>query len=144
MKIRLPLPALICVLVALPVLPVRADEPETELGEHMEKMSGPFRRLRRQASDASKNANSLAQIAIIREHLEAALTLEPVMKEDIPAAKQAKFVADYKKKMREMIELIGKVEAAIKANDNEKALMLVGDVSKAQKQNHKNFKRKDK
>jgi len=145
MKIRLPLLALLCSLIALPSASVQAaDEPETELGKHMEKMSGPFRKLRRQAADATKNADSLAQIAIIRQNAEASLKFEPAMKAEIPAAKQAKFVADYQKGMKTMLETITKVEAALKANNNTEAVKLLGTMADAQKQGHKQFKKKEK
>ena len=74
--------------LALAVLagPLAADE--TELGAKMEKMGGAFRALRRQISDASKNADSLAKLAVIRQNAEASAKLDPAMTKDIPAAKQ--------------------------------------------------------
>lgn len=144
-KIRLPLVALLCSLIVLPCASVQAaDEADTELGKHMEKMSGPFRKLRRQAANASQNADSLAQIAIIRENAEASLKLEPAKKAEIPAAKQAKFVADYQKGMKAMLETITKVEAALKANDNDEVVKLLGSMADHQKKAHTRFKKKKK
>ncbi len=143
MKIRLLLFTVACALAVGPVVRA-ADEPETELGGKMEKMSGAFRALRRQITDSSKNADSLAKLATIKSNAEASLKLEPAKKAEIPAADQKKFVADYKAKMKELIDLIGKVEAALKANNNDEANKLVSAMGDAQKQGHKQFKKDDK
>ena len=142
MKIRLILATLACALMTVPA--VNAAEPETELGGKMEKMSGAFRALRRQITDATKNADSLAKIATIKENATAALKLEPAMKAEKPAAEQAKFVADYQAEMKKTIELLGKVEMALKANNNAEAEKLLAAVGDAQKAGHKQFKKADK
>ena len=142
MKIRALLFALVCALSVGSV--VRAEEAETELGGKMEKIGGAFRALRRQISDASKNADSLARVATIRQNAEAALKLEPARKAEIPAAKQTKFVADYQAQMKKFVELCTKLEAALKANDNATAAKLCGDMGDAQKAGHKEFKKEDK
>lgn len=120
----------------------KKDEPETELGAKMDKMSGAFRALRRQAGDASKNADSLAKVATIKQNAQAALKLEPAKKADVPAAQQAKFVADYQAKMKDFIALTEKLEAAFKANNNEEAQKLIGAMGDAQKAGHKEFQKK--
>ena len=140
MKIRLLLLTVAVAIASGPVL--RADE--TELGAKMEKIGGAFRALRRQIADPSKNADSLAKVATIREHAEASLKLEPAKKAEIPAAQQAKFVADYRAEMKKFIELTGKVEAALKANNNEEAGKLLNALNDHQKQSHKAFKKDDK
>lgn len=122
----------------------KSEEPETELGAKMEKMGGAFRALRRQIADASKNQDSLAKLATIKQNAQAALKLEPAKKAEIPAAQQAKFVADYQAKMKEFIALTEKVEAALKANNNEEAQKLLGAMGDAQKAGHKEFKKDDK
>ncbi len=141
MKIRLILATLACALATVPA--INAADAETELGGKMDKMSGAFRALRRQITDASKNADSLAKLATIKENAQAALKLDPAMKADKPAAEQAKFVADYQAEMKKTIELLGKVEAALKANNNAEAEKLLGAVGDAQKAGHKQFKKPD-
>jgi hypothetical protein len=110
----------------------------------MEKMGGAFRALRRQISDASKNADSLAKLAVIRQNAEASAKLDPAMTKDIPAAKQKEFVARYQAEMKKFLELTGKVEAALKANNNAEAAKLVNQLADAQKAGHKEFKKEDK
>ena len=144
MKIRLLLATLVCAVMTVPGL--RAEdarkEAETELGAKMEKMGGAFRKLRRQVADASKNQDSLAQVAIIRENATAALKLEPAKKADLPAADQAKFVAAYRVEMKEFISLAGKLETALKAGNNEEAAKLCSAMGDEQKKGHKEFQKK--
>jgi soluble cytochrome b562 len=144
MKIRVLLFVIASAFVVGPVLRAADDEPETELGGKMEKISGAFRALRRQIKDSSKNADSLARLATMRQNAEAAVKLEPAKKDEIPAGDQQKFVADYRAKMKDFIALIGKVEAALKANNNDEAAKLVTAMGDAQKQGHKQFKKDDK
>jgi len=143
MKIRLFLLTLVCSLAVGPG--AIAAEPETELGNKMDKMGSAFRALRRQAADATKNADSLAKIAVIKENAIASMKLDPVKKKDLPAADQKKFVGDYQAKMKDFIALVEKVEAAFKANNNAEAEKLIGQMADAQKAGHKEFqKKKDK
>lgn len=148
MKIRLSLlVALLCAFVLTPVHAAegkKGHEEETELGAKMDKMGSAFRALRRQISDASKNADSLARLAVLRENAEASLKLDPAKKADLPPAEQAKFVADYRAKMKDFLALVDKVEAALKANNNDEAAKLVGVMADAQKAGHKEFQKKKK
>ncbi len=141
MKIRLILATLACALATVPA--INAAEPETELGGKMDKMSGAFRALRRQVADATKNADSLAKVATIKENAQAALKLEPAMKADKPAAEQKQFVADYQTEMKKTIALLDKVAAALTANNNAEAEKLLAAVGDAQKAGHKQFKKPD-
>ncbi len=142
MKIRLTLLTVVFALAA--GLVARAAEAETELGGKMEKIGGAFRALRRQIADASKNADSLAKLATIKENAQASMKLEPAMKADKPAAEQKQFVTQYQAEMKKFIDLVGKVEAALKANDNAEAGKLLTQMGDDQKKAHKMFKKDDK
>jgi hypothetical protein len=149
MKIRLTLVTLICALVALPSMHAQDGQakkkaPETELGRHMEKMNDAMRTLRNQVADASKNADSLKLVATIKENAAASLKLEPAKKKEIPAADQAKFVAGYKEQLQKTIDLVGKLEGALKAGNNADAAKLLDDVAAAQKSGHKEYKQQKK
>lgn len=122
-----------------------ADEkPETELTQKMDRMSAAFRKLRRQAADPAKNADSLAQVAILRETAEASAKLEPAMVATIPAERRAQFLAGYRAKMDELITAIGRLETALKANENEAAVKIIADLSALQKSGHKDYQAEDK
>src|SRR5690349_20810384 len=85
---------------AAPTPAAKEKKPETELSKKMEKMNGAFRKLRRQATDATKNADSLEQVAILKEYAAAAAKLEPAKAATIPEADRAKWVADYRAEMK--------------------------------------------
>ena len=46
--------------------------------------------------------------------------------------------------MKKFLELLGKVEAAVKANKNEEADKILKEVGDAQKAGHKQYKKEDK
>ena len=146
MKIRLLLATLTCALVA--VTNVHAQAPaqkrqfETPLGDQMAKMSDALKALKGQVADASKNADSLKLIGTIRDAANASMKLDPAKKADIPAADQAKFVESYHEGLKNLVAQVGKVEAALKANDNAGAAKLLDEVDAAQKAGHKEYKQK--
>jgi len=119
----------------------KKDEPETELGAKMEKISSAWRIAKRQLNDSSKNADTLAKLATVQENMKAALKLEPDLKKSKPAEEQAKFVADYQAKMKEEIKKIDEVIALVKAGKNDEAAKLVAVVDQDQKDAHKQFKK---
>ena len=140
MKIRSLLIALSLALAAGTA--VRADE--TPLGERMEKMGGAFRALRRQITDASKNADSLAKVATIRKNAEESMKFDPALAKDQPADKRQKFIDGYQAEMKKFLELCTKLEAALKANNNAEAEKLCAAMGDAQKSGHKQYKKDDK
>ena len=145
MKIRLSLLAAACALAFVPVQVQAAEkEPETELGQKMDKMSSAFRALRRQIKDKDKNADSLEKVKAIKENAQASLKLEPAQKAKVPAAEQAKYVAAYQAQMKEFIAMTTKLEAALKAGNNEEAEKIVGAMGDAQKKGHGEFNKKEK
>ena len=144
MKNRLLLLTTVCALAFGPAVyaqDAKKDEPETELGQKMEKISGAWRAIKRQITDASKNEDTLKRLAVVKENMEAATKLEPDLKKEKPAADQAKFVADYRAKMKEEIEKIDKLIAAVKAGKNEEAGAMIGVIDQDQKDAHKQFKK---
>ena len=53
---------------------------------------------------------------------------------------QAKFVADFQTQMKNFIADIGKLEAALKAGDNDAATKLVDTLNADQRQGHTDFR----
>ena len=117
------------------------DEPETELGSKMEKISSAWRVAKRQLADPAKNADTLTKLATVKENMTAALKLEPDIKKEKPAAEQAKFVADYQASMKKEIAKIDEIITLVKAGKNAEAAKLVAVVDQDQKDAHKQFKK---
>ncbi len=122
----------------------KEKKPETELTKKMDKMNGAFRKLRRQAGDATKNAESLELVALLREMSAASVKLEPARLATIPEAGRKQWLADYQAKMGELQAQIDKLEAALKAGQNEEAARIVQAMGALQKEGHKEYKIEDK
>ena len=118
-----------------------ADEPETELGEHMEKLSGAYRRLGRQIGDATKNEDSLALVATIRAQATEARKLTPELTAEKPEPDRPKFVADFRKGIDGLLAVVDQLEAALKAGDNKTAAELVAKMKTHQNDSHKIFRK---
>ena len=102
MKIRILIASLLAALAVAAGLQAQpAKDEQTELGAVMEKMSSSWRKAKAQVADASKNADTLEKLTAVKTGMEASLKLEPARKATVPAAEQAKFVADYQAKMKE-------------------------------------------
>jgi soluble cytochrome b562 len=138
---------LLLILSVVPVISPAANEPkaparpETELEGKMDRLNGAFRKLRRQVSDATKNEESLALVAEIRRAADESLALAPAKAADLPEADRAKFIADYRERMKVFIENVGKLEAALKSGNNEEAAKMVAVLGAAQREGHKQFRK---
>jgi hypothetical protein len=142
MKIRLLLATLVTSLaLGAGLYAQEKKEDQTELGAKMEKIGGAWRAIKRQITDASKNDDTLARLAVVKENMTAALKLEPELTKEKPAAERAKFVADYQAKLKEEITKLDKIIAAVKAGKNAEAGELIGVVDQDQKDAHKAFKK---
>jgi soluble cytochrome b562 len=149
MKKLLPLLAFACVFAFAPTVPLTAqetghphgDQKDTPLGKEMKHMNHAFRTLGRQVGDASKNADSIQLVATMRQAAEASLQYKPEKTADLPAADQAKFVADFHAGIKHLIGDLDKLTAALKANDNASAAAILRQIKDDQKQGHKEFKK---
>jgi len=120
-----------------------AKEEVTPLGEQMDKMNGAFRKLRRQAEDATKNESSLEYVATMQAAAEVAVTLTPALAEEIPEAKRAQFIESYRAQIRKLIAGLDELEAAFKAGDNAAAAAVISDLRGIQKDGHHDYKKPD-
>lgn len=118
-----------------------APEEITELGEQMDRMSGAFRKLRRQAGDAAMNAASLELLAVMRQTAETAQTLIPAKAADLPESARARFTKAYQAQMDKLLAALTKTEAAFKAGDNAAAVKLVGELADLQKASHREYRK---
>lgn len=133
--------SLACLLV-LGALPGRAaEEHHTPLEDQMEEINAAYRKLGRQVADAAKNADSLKQVAIIREHALAALKFEPKRKADVPAPEQAAFLNGYQTTMKAFVAKLDELQAALTGGKNEAAVALLQELKKAQEDGHRDFRR---
>ena len=116
------------------------DEEKTPLGKKMSAMNTAFKAVGRQLDDASKNANTLEQLAVIETNAKAALALEPEKKAKVPAAEQAKFMSGYQAGMKELIATVHKLQASIKAGKNTDAVAIYDEMKNQQRDGHKEYR----
>lgn len=140
MKYRLLSFALFLVIASVPGF--SAQGKHTPMEDQMEEINAVYRKLGRQIKDPAKNADSLKQAGIIREHAIAATKMEPKRKADVPAAEQAKFISEYQSAMKAFVDEIGKLEAALKAGKNEEAAAALQALKVAQENGHRDFRRR--
>jgi len=120
-----------------------AKEEVTPLGEQMDKMNGAFRKLRRQAQDATKNASSLEYVATMQAAAKEAATLTSAMAADIPEAKRTQFVEGYQDQIKKLIAGLAELETAFKVGDNATAESIISDLRGIQKEGHHDYKKPD-
>ncbi len=145
MKIRILLCSLAMALAVVPGLRAQdAKDDTTELGGHMQKMNAALRKLRTQLPDATKNDDSLAQVAIIKDNATAALDLKPAKLASVPDADQAKFVADYQAQIKKLIGALDDLTAALKKGDNDGAQKIFAQIGQIEKEGHTEFRAKKK
>lgn len=107
----------------------------------MDEIGAAFKKLRRQIADATQNASSIALIAKMTAAAEKATKLTPAKTADLPETERAKFISDYQSEMKVLVEQLGKVTAALQANDNAGAEKLLKEIGAMQRKDHKVFQR---
>ena len=119
-----------------------AAHEDTELGKKMSGIGKAFKKLRSQINDASKNEESANLVATMKKNAEAASKLIPEKSADLPVADQAKFNADFVKKMNALVADLSQLEVSLKAGDNAAAAKQLEAIGNVQKEGHKEFRKK--
>jgi len=128
---------------AKPAPAAKPEKPDTELEKTMGQINKAWREVRKADKEGKLSPATASLVATMRVNAEAALKLTPEMEADKPAADRAKFHADYQMQMKKLIETLGRLESALKANDLPGATKLVAEVKDVQKSGHQNYKKPD-
>lgn len=121
-----------------------AEEKKTDLDLRMDKISKAFRKLRNQVADPTQNASSLQLIGTMQAAAKEALTLTPEKAQDIPADQQAKFMADYQAGIKQLQDLLSKLQDDLTAGKNDDAVKIISDLRALEKKDHQEFRRPEK
>jgi len=120
------------------------SEPTTELGKHMSQISDAYRNMRggatADATDVSKKDAALAQIAIIRENMTAALELRPDYTSAQPEDKQEQFVEDFHTQVRKFLAALEEFDAAVTAENSAEAGTLYARLQEIQREGHGTYR----
>ncbi len=125
-----------------PAKEAKDKKADTELTKNMDKMNAAWRKLRKQAGDATKNAESLELVATMRQYATAGSKLEPLKVSEVPEADRAKMKEGFKADMKGFIDGLYKLEEAFKTGNNEEAVKIVQTLGAMQKEGHKEYKSK--
>ena len=152
------LPLLLATVVGLGVLfsgaappgprPAQAESGEdheqaSPLHEAMEDMDKPFRALRRQLRDASRNEESLEMLQGLQRLAATALREAPRRIEHVDEDDRPRFLLDYKRKMIEFYVAMLEAEEALLAGDNDKARAAYKKMGKLKREGHEAFQEED-
>ncbi len=120
-----------------------AEEEHTPLGEAMEDIGGAWRRVKRQASDSSKNEATLALVAKMQAAVKQGMQYKPALLEDIPAAEKKDFLIGYGRGMKAFSNKLDQLAAALTAGDNQAAAAIVAEIDELRKKGHTKYKKPD-
>ena len=115
--------------------------PKTALEKDMDKVNAALRKLRTSVKDATKNDTSLTYVSAIRDGLTAASNEIPAFAADQPEADRPKFIAGFQAKIKDTLGDVDKLEAALKANDNDGAAKLVAQLATDERAGHKTYRK---
>ncbi|MEX0323759.1 MAG: cytochrome b562 [Puniceicoccaceae bacterium] len=120
-----------------------AEEEHTPLGESMEEIGGAWRRVKRQASDPSKNQATLAMVARMQAAVKEGMKHKPALLEDIPAAEKKDFLVGYGQAMKAFATKLDKLADLLAAGDNDGAVAVVVEIDELRKKGHTKYKAPD-
>jgi soluble cytochrome b562 len=119
-----------------------ADEPETPLGEQMEKMKTEMKALRTalEAPNEARKDQYVKRAQNFHAAAVAARKFDPDKTKTLPEAERAGFVASYHKAMDKLIKNSKELENMLAAGNWEAANRQLKEMGREQKAGHKEFR----
>ena len=119
------------------------DEEHSELEEHMERIEGAVKSLRRSLRDPANLEQSLALVTDIQAATIAAKGLTPHMAESVPEAERAAFVGAYRGMMLDFLDHQIVLERALLAGDEEAVTAAFKEVRDMEDTGHERFTKEE-
>lgn len=117
------------------------SQPAVSLEREMQGMSQAFRLIRKQVSDPSQNASTLATVLELEKHTLAAKSAVPHSATTMPTdAQNADKLHDYQTTMLNVLRQELDLEEQLRSNDNEKAAATVASIHDLETAGHKEFR----
>ncbi|HXQ79987.1 MAG TPA: cytochrome b562 [Opitutaceae bacterium] len=120
------------------------DEKKTELEMRMDRIGKAFRKLKKQVGDPAQNASSLELVSTMEAAAKEAVDFTPAKAEDLPQDQRAKFLEDFRSGIKNLQDLLAKLQDALAAGKNADAEKMVADIGDFEKKEHKEFRRPEK
>jgi hypothetical protein len=125
------------------------DAPTSQPAQHislereMGAMGRQFKIIRKQVSDASQNASTLAAVLELEQHTLAAKSATPDSATTMPSdAENQEKLAAYQDKMVELLRTELNLEQALRSADNTRAQSLVDDLKGLESSGHHEFRQR--
>lgn len=99
------------------------------------------RQLTQQISNPSLQQSTIALLETLKKAAVDSKTFEPSMTREIPEAKRAAFLADFRADLDELKDSFDRIEQAVKAGDYSKAQSFLSSVNSVKREGHAQFKR---
>ena len=132
--------ASLALIIALLVPAMRAEEEDSALEGKMKVLARGMRQLGQQINDPAMRQQNIQLLETLKGAANESKALEPRKTKEIPEAKRASFLADYRTDLDELKDSLNQVEEALKAGDQKKAQSLLAQVNSIKKEGHAKFK----
>ncbi len=141
MKFPLLTPAFIALSLFAGTLHLHAEEENEALEQQMKILARGTRQLTLQVADPAQQQSSVTLLETLKKAAVDSKALTPRMTSQMPEAKRAQFLADYRTDLDELKDSFDQIEEAVKAGQYEKAKSLIATVNTIKKEGHGKFKR---
>jgi len=141
MKFPLLAPAFFALSLLSSALHLRGEDENEALEQQMKILARGTRQLTQQVSDPAQQQSSVALLETLKKAAVDSKSINPRMTSQIPEAKRAQFLADYRTDLDELKDSFDQIEEAVKAGQYEKAKSLIATVNTIKKEGHGKFKR---
>jgi len=116
----------------------QAEEKAT-LADHMDTINSAVKKLRRSVKNADMNKDSVEVAKGASAAALKCIEIEPDIAKKVPAAEKEKFIAEYKKQMKELSDTFSDMAKLLGENKNEDAEKLVAKLLDQKKKGHDQF-----
>jgi soluble cytochrome b562 len=119
---------------------LRAEESDTPLEKQMQVLARGMRQLSQQVGDPTKQQESVTLLESLKKAAGDSKALDPRKTTQIPEAKRASFLSDYRTDLDELKDAFDQIEQAVKAGQYDKAKSLIATTNSIKKEGHGKFK----
>lgn len=109
----------------------------------MSALNKSWRAIRRSIRDAANHPEVLKELEVVREMAKAAIEMTPARLEDVPPEQREAFMQGYRKEMNALLAHLDELEAAVKADKNDKAQEIIDRINEHRKESHKLYQREE-
>jgi soluble cytochrome b562 len=122
------------------ISPLRAQDADSPLEGQMKILARGMRTLGNQVGDPTKQQENISLLESLKKAATDSKSLDPRKTQEIPDAKRAAFLADYRTDLDELNDALNQIEDAVKSGQYDKAKTLIGNVNTIKKEGHGKFK----